>query len=83
MRVRYPIPCLLADLIRSHPDVRAFGGCTNYVSGEVLDYNLPPHTSTTFGIALKNGREVEVMYEQIGENGCRHWALEDDGEDQA
>ena len=79
---RYPIPCLLADLIRIHPDVHAFGGCTNYVSGEVLDYNLPYHTSATWGIALKNGREVEVMYEEIGEKGCRHWALEDDGEDQ-
>ena len=31
---------------------------------------------------LKNGREVAVMYEEIDEKGCRHWALEDDGEDQ-
>lgn len=68
------ITCAEADALR--PRLRAFGGCTNYVGGEVLNWDLPAETATTWGDDV--GRER--MREVLNADGCRHYRIEYDDE---
>lgn len=63
------ITCAEADATR--PSLTPLSSITNYVSGEVLNYELPPLTATTWGHA--DG--TEVMREELDANGCRHYLI--------
>lgn len=71
------IPCLVADVIRQHPDLKCYSSLTNYFKGdpEASDPRLPVVTSTVWAIETKNGL-VRVLENHMDAKGCRHWALE-------
>jgi len=47
-------------------------GITNWVDGEVLNWELPEITATTWGYS--DG--TEVMRDELDRDGCRHWLIE-------
>lgn len=57
---------------RHRDEVAVSASLTNYVAGEVLNYELPPVTRAVWSI---NG--VDVLKDELDEFGCRHWLLED------
>lgn len=71
------IPCLVADVIRQHPDLKCYSSLTNYFEGspEFTSPGLPAVTSTVWAIETKNGL-VRVLENYMDAKGCRHWALE-------
>lgn len=70
-------PCLVADVIRQHPNIKCYSSLTNYLEGspEVTSPELPAHTSTVWAFETKNGL-VRVLENYMDDKGCRHWALE-------
>ena len=64
------IECAEADRLRA--DLRPLSSLTNYVGGEVLNHNLPPRTSTTWG----RDDGTEVLREDLDADGCCHYLME-------
>lgn len=71
------VSCLVAELIIQSPNVKAFGGSTNWIDGVVLDIGRPPVTSTVWGTTLTTGGDVDVLYTELGASGCKHWLLDE------
>ncbi len=71
------IPCLVADVIRQHPDLKCYSCLMNYFKGdpEATDPRLPAVTNTVWAVETSKGL-VRVLENTIDEKGCRHWALE-------
>ena len=63
------ISCAEADALRAV--LKPHSSCTNYVGGEVLNPDLPPHTSTTWG-----RDDVDILSEVLDADGCRHYRLD-------
>lgn len=70
---RKQISCAEADALRAR--LKPHSSCTNYVGGEVLNPDLPPHTSTTWG-----RDDVDILSEVLDADGCRHYRLTDGDE---
>ena len=70
---RRQITCAEADALRA--GLAPHSSCTNFVGGEVLNPDRPPHTATTWGA---NG--VDILDEVLDADGCRHYRLGGGGE---
>lgn len=57
-----------AESNKLRPNLSPWSSCTNYVSGEVLDPELPPHTRTEWC----NNNEVVRLIDMLDADGCRH-----------
>lgn len=68
--MRRLISCEQAD--RERPGLVPLSSLTNYVGGEVLNPELPPHTVTIWGDTDGN----EALEEKLDESGCAHWRIE-------
>ena len=66
---RKQISCAEADALRAV--LKPHSSCTNYVGGEVLNPDLPPHTSTTWG-----RDDVDILSEVLDADGGRHYRLD-------
>ena len=66
----FEITCREADELRI--GLSPLSSLTNYIAGEVLNPNLPPHTATTWG--HRDG--TEVVSEVLDADGCRHYRIE-------
>ena len=44
------VSCLVAELIKTHPQVVPISGYTNLAGGEVINTMLPPKNTTTPGV---------------------------------
>ncbi len=60
------ITCIESDKLR--PDLSPWSSCTNFVGGEVLNYELPPHTLTEWC----DDDEVVRLIDVLDADGCRH-----------
>lgn len=62
--------CTDADALRT--GLSPVSSITNFIGGEVINWQLPPVTATTW--ADEVGREV--LRDELDDTGCRHYHLD-------
>lgn len=72
-----PITCEESDVLRDSK--RVLSSLTNWVGDSVVDHRLPPETRTLWG--TEDG--TPVLREVLNADGCRHWALDGEGDSDA
>lgn len=66
------VSCLVAELIKTHPQVVPISGYTNLAYGEVINTMLPPKNTTTWALRGGDG-SVEVLRDSVYVDACHHW----------
>ena len=74
---RVEVSCLVADILRHEPKVKPESSLTNYFPASPDDYDprLPHQTTTTWCFERPDGSTVTMLWEELDEDGCRHWVL--------
>ena len=70
------ITCLESDKLRK--GLMPWAACTNYVGGEVLDHERPPHSLMEWC----DDDEVVRLIDVLDADGCRHTKEERSGDDE-
>ncbi len=63
------ITCAESDSLR--PDLKPWSSCTNFVGGEVINWEGPPHTLTEWC----DDDEIVRLIDVLDADGCRHTAV--------
>ncbi len=64
------ISCMASDILR--PDLKPWSSCTNFVGGEVINVEGPPHTMTEWC----DDDEIVRLIDTLDVDGCRHESVE-------